>query len=240
MSKTKIQWATDVWNPVSGCTKISAGCANCYVEPTAEMRSKNPDPKVAHKYRNGFDLTLHEHVLDVPRHWTRKTRERVFVCSMADLFHEAVPDIFLRQVFHVMRQASRHTFLVLSKRSERLAAWSDWPPNVLAGVTVESADYLDRVDHLRSCAARRRFLSLEPLLGPLDEMNLRGIDWAIIGGEKAPKATARPMKLDWFRSIRDQCSAADLPVFIKQITAKGRKVKFEKWPEDLKVRQLFK
>jgi protein gp37 len=166
-------------------------------------------------YRNGFKLTLQEHMLELPLKW--KTPQVIFVNSMSDLFHRDVPDEYIQRVFNVMRRASRHRFQVLTKRSQRLARLSksiDWPANVWMGVSVESAAYQFRIDHLRETDARVKFLSLEPLLGPLPALNLRRIDWAIVGGESGPGA--RPMNGEWVIDIRNQCKDAGVPFFFKQ------------------------
>jgi protein gp37 len=166
-------------------------------------------------YRNGFQLTLHEHVLDVPLRW-RQPRI-IFVNSMSDLFHEKVPFDFIQKVFNVISRASHHRFQVLTKRSERLSQLSHelpWPANLWMGVTVENADYISRIDDLRKTGATIKFLSLEPLLSPIPQLNLEGIDWVIVGGESGPGA--RTMNCEWVIDIRDQCIAAELPFFFKQ------------------------
>jgi protein gp37 len=206
-----IEWTETTWNPLTGCTKISPGCKHCY----AERMSLRLQAMGQANYANGFDLTLHEHMLEVPLRW-RKSR-LVFVNSMSDLFHKDAPEEFILRVFDVMRRASWHVFQVLTKRADRLAKLSpriDWPDNVWMGVSVERADYLFRIDHLRQTGAKVRFLSLEPLLGPLPGMDLKGVDWVIVGGESGPGA--RPMKEQWVRDIRDQCLAAEVPFFFKQ------------------------
>jgi protein gp37 len=211
VSTTSIEWTEATWNPLTGCTKVSPGCQHCY----AERMAKRLRGMGQANYANGFELTLHEHMLDVPLRW-RKPR-RIFVNSMSDLFHKSVPDEFILRVFDVMRRADWHTFQVLTKRSDRVAKLSPriaWPDNVWMGVSVERADYAFRIAHLRQTAARTRFLSLEPLLGPLPELDLTGIDWVIVGGESGPGA--RPMRKQWVADIRDQCRAADVAFFFKQ------------------------
>jgi protein gp37 len=206
-----IEWTETTWNPLTGCTKISPGCKHCY----AERMSLRLQAMGQANYTNGFDLTLHEHMLEVPLRW-RKPR-LVFVNSMSDLFHKDAPEKFILRVFDVMRRASWHAFQVLTKRSDRLAKLSsriDWPDNVWMGVSIERADYLFRIDHLRQTGAKVRFLSLEPLLGPLPGMNLEGVDWVIVGGESGPGA--RPIQEKWVKDIRDQCLAAEVPFFFKQ------------------------
>ncbi len=211
MGKSSIEWTEATWNPLTGCTKISPGCKNCYAERMARRLQAMGQPN----YVNGFDLTLHEHVLEAPLKW--KKPQTVFVNSMSDLFHEDVPVDFIQRVFDVMRRANWHRFQVLTKRSRRLAELSprvDWPGNVWMGVSVERADYAFRIDHLRQTEARVRFLSLEPLLGPLEGLDLEGVHWVIVGGESGPGA--RPMREEWVTSIRDQCKAAAVSFFFKQ------------------------
>ena len=208
---SKIEWTESTWNPVTGCTKISAGCQNCY----AERMAKRLHAMGVDNYRNGFEVTLHSHVLNKPLSW--KQPQTIFVNSMSDLFHELVPDYFIQNIFDVMRKASWHRFQVLTKRSERLLHLNqsiDWPENVWMGVTVENADCMYRIEHLRNTGAIIKFLSLEPLLGPLHKMNLENIDWVIAGGESGPGA--RPIEADWVRDIRDQCVKSKTPFFFKQ------------------------
>lgn len=211
MGRSAIEWTESTWNPVTGCDKISPGCAHCYAERMAHRLQA-----MGHeRYANGFSLALHEELLDLPLRW--KKPQTIFVCSMSDLFHDDVPSEFIDKVFKVMRQASWHQFQVLTKRSRRLLDWNrsiDWPNNVWAGVSVERADYTFRIDQLRQTGARIRFLSLEPLLGPLPNLDLRGIDWVIVGGESGPGA--RPMKEEWVIDIRDQCRASKVAFFFKQ------------------------
>lgn len=210
-TQSSIEWTEATWNPITGCTKISAGCKHCYAERMALRLQAMGQPN----YVNGFQLTLHPHMLDRPLGW--KKPQMVFVNSMSDLFHEDVPAAFIQQVFAVMREASWHTFQVLTKRAERLAqldAELDWPGNVWMGVTVEHWDVVDRIDWLRQTRAAVKFLSLEPLLGPLPDLNLAGVDWVIVGGESGPGA--RPMAKAWVEDLRDQCLAAQIPFFFKQ------------------------
>ena len=206
-----IEWTESTWNPVTGCTKISPGCKHCYAERMAErlqaMGQRN--------YRNGFALTLQPHMLELPLTWKRP--QTIFVNSMSDLFHEDVPEAFLQRVFDVMRRAHWHSFQVLTKRADRLAeldAQIDWSPNVWMGVSVETAEYKARIDALRGTRAAVKFLSLEPLLGPLANLHLRGMDWVIVGGESGPGA--RPMDPAWVLDLRDQCRKARVPFFFKQ------------------------
>lgn len=206
-----IEWTESTWNPLTGCTKISPGCKHCYAERMSLRLKAMGQPN----YRNGFRLTLHEDALEIPLRWTKP--QYVFVNSMSDLFHEDVPEEFIQQVFDVMRRARIHQFQVLTKRSERLRKLSpsnDWPVNVWMGVSVENVDYTFRIDDLRRTGAQIKFLSLEPLLGPIPALNLNGIDWVIVGGESGPGA--RPLDPRWVTGIRDQCQSAEVPFFFKQ------------------------
>jgi len=210
-SRSAIEWTESTWNPVTGCTKISEGCLNCY----AERMARRLHMMSQEKYRNGFAVTCHPHTLELPLTWRRP--QTVFVNSMSDLFHFAVPTEFIKRVFEVMVRAKRHRFQVLTKRSERLAELAvdlPWPENVWMGVTVESARHMDRIDRLRTVPAAVRFLSLEPLLGPMPDLDLRQIDWVIVGGESGPGA--RPMHPEWVTAIRDLCQLFDVPFFFKQ------------------------
>lgn len=206
-----IEWTEATWNPVTGCTKVSPGCAHCYAERMTRRLKAMGQPK----YANGFKLTTHPACLDQPLSW--KKPRMIFVNSMSDLFHKGVPPSFIQDAFDVMRQASQHTFQVLTKRSRRLLELNpeiDWPDNVWMGVSVENRDYTFRIDHLRKTSAYVKFLSLEPLLGPLPHPDLSGIDWVIVGGESGPGA--RPMAEEWVVDIRNQCVASDVPFFFKQ------------------------
>ena len=208
---SSIEWTQSTWNPVTGCTKVSPGCAHCYAERMARRLKAMGQPN----YICGFEVALHRHMLELPMLW--KKPQAVFVNSMGDLFHRDVPESFIFEVFDVMRRASWHRFQLLTKRSDRLAELDsrlDWPGNAWMGVTVENADYLFRIDHLRSTGANIKFLSCEPLLGPLDNLNLSGIDWVIVGGESGPGA--RPIEQSWVIEIRDQCRNASVPFFFKQ------------------------
>ena len=211
MSASRIEWTEVTWNPVTGCSRISAGCVNCYAERMARRLQAMGQPN----YARGFQVATHEQMVDRPLARTRPST--VFVNSMGDLFHEDVPADFVARVFATMDAAHWHTFQVLTKRSGRLAALAavlPWPGNVWAGVSVESGDYVRRIDDLRSVPAAVRFLSLEPLLGPLPALDFTGIDWVIVGGESGPGA--RPMDPDWVREIRDQCLSAGVHFFFKQ------------------------
>ena len=208
---SKIEWTQATWNPVTGCTKVSPGCAHCYAETFAERFRGVP----GHPYEVGFDLTLRPERLKLPLKW--KDSRLIFVNSMSDLFHEDVPESYVAQVFETMREASWHRFQVLTKRPERAAqlahSLSPWPANVWMGTSVENQRWTTRIDDLRRIDAATRFLSCEPLLGPL-ALDLAGIHWVIVGGESGPKA--RPMKQEWAESIRAQCEAAGVPFFFKQ------------------------
>lgn len=211
MARSHIEWTESTWNPLTGCTKISPGCKFCYAERMAKRLHGMKQPR----YENGFNLTIHEDVLQLPLLW-RKPR-RIFVNSMSDLFHEDVPLSFIQRAFDIMREAPWHQFQILTKRSERLRGLSDkleWPNNVWMGVSVERKDYAFRIDDLRSTGAFVKFLSLEPLLGPLPNLDLRSIDWVIVGGESGPKA--RPMKKEWVLDIKRQCRGSDVAFFFKQ------------------------
>lgn len=206
-----IEWTNATWNPVTGCTKISPGCKNCYAERMAKRLKAMGVPQ----YRDGFKVTLQPDSLQLPLNW-RKPR-LIFVNSMSDLFHKDVPLSFIRQVFDVMQAASQHTFQVLTKRPEIAAEFSrdlPWPENVWVGTSIESAIYTHRIKTLAKIPAHVRFLSIEPLIGPIPRLPLRGIHWVIVGGESGPGA--RPMDADWVRRIRDRCLAQGVPFFFKQ------------------------
>lgn len=209
--KSAIEWTESTWNPVTGCTKISAGCLNCY----AERLAKRLHLMGQASYQNGFEVTLHERLLDYPL--KIKTPRTIFVNSMSDLFHEAVPDSFIIKVFEVMCNANWHSFQVLTKRAERMSELSGilpWKDNIWMGVTVENMDCIYRIQHLRETNAAVKFLSLEPLIGPLPDLDLSGVDWVIVGGESGPGA--RPMEIDWVREIRTSCLEYNVPFFFKQ------------------------
>jgi protein gp37 len=213
-----IEWTESTWNPVTGCKKISPGCKHCYAERMAERLQTMGQPN----YRNGFTLTLQPHMLELPLRW--KKPQTIFVNSMSDLFHRDVPLLYINQVFDVMRRAHWHRFQVLTKRAERLAQLNPklaWAPNIWMGVSVEDDKYRGRIDHLRATSSFVKFLSLEPLLGPLPKLDLKGIDWVIVGGESGPKA--RPMDPSWATDLRDQCRRAKVPFFFKQWGGKNKK-----------------
>ena len=206
MAQSSIEWTEQTWNPVTGCTKISPGCKFCYAERfAARLHSMGVE-----NYRNGFKLTLHPHMI---------------VNSMSDLFHKDVPEKFILAVFETMNKAHWHQFQILTKRPERVLEMNKklrWAPNIWMGTSVENEDYMDRIDFLRKTSAKIKFLSLEPLLGPLPDMNLKKIDWVIVGGESGLKA--RPMKLEWVLDIQEQCQLADVPFFFKQWGGKNKKL----------------
>lgn len=268
MQKTSIEWASASYNPVTGCTRVSPGCGmalpghdsephgQCYAETFAERWRGVP----GHPYERGFDVQLRPERLEQPLHW--KKPARIFVCSMADLFHADVPATYIEQVWDVMARANWHRFMVLTKRAERLervvkSIYDQWYdlfmplPNIWCGVSVETPTYYSRIRHLQRTPAVVRFLSLEPLLAPLPNLPLEGIGTVIVGGESGPGA--RPMEEDWARDIIAQCRAAGTAVFCKQMgavwarehqarDAEGRRdVKghaMENWPEDLRIREM--
>ena len=214
---SSIEWTESTWNPITGCTKVSPGCKFCY----AERMAKRLKAMGSTNYENGFKLALHKHVLELPITW--KKPQTIFVNSMSDLFHKNVPLEFIQKMFDVMNKAYWHKFQILTKRSERLfeldplltrlgrASWTD---NIWMGVSVENQNYTYRIDHLRYTNAKVKFLSIEPLLGPIPDLNLKGINWVIVGGESGPKA--RPIKKDWVVDIKNQCQREEIPFFFKQ------------------------
>jgi protein gp37 len=211
MAKSSIEWTEATWNPLTGCRKISPGCKHCYAERLASRLQAMGQPN----YENGFKLTLHPQMLVRPLSW--KKPQMVFVNSMSDLFQEGVPLDYIREVFAIMHQASWHQFQILTKRAERLEKLSsklDWPENVWMGVSVESEKYSFRIRHLQKTRAHIKFLSLEPLLGPLKWLDLEDIDWVIVGGESGPGS--RSMREEWVLDIRDQCQKVGVPFFFKQ------------------------
>ncbi|HEY0683788.1 MAG TPA: phage Gp37/Gp68 family protein [Steroidobacter sp.] len=208
---SNIEWTEHTWNPITGCLKISQGCKNCY----ADRMAKRLKAMGAARYANGFEPTLHWDLIEAPRGW--KKPRLVFVNSMSDLFQDDVPEEFIQRVFSTMEACPQHTFQILTKRSERLrhlATHLRWPPNVWMGVSVENARVMHRVTDLAAVPAVVRFLSCEPLIGPLEDIPLESIDWVIVGGESGPRA--RPMKEEWVRSIQEQCRAAAVAFFFKQ------------------------
>ncbi|QHZ55776.1 phage Gp37/Gp68 family protein [Brevibacillus sp. FSL L8-0520] len=210
-TNSTIEWTEATWNPVTGCTKISEGCRHCYAAAMAKRLVAMNNPR----YKNGFNVTLHHDLIELPLKW--KKPKRIFVNSMSDLFHKDVPDDFILQVFETMEKASWHTFQILTKRSDRLAELAPhlpWPKNVWQGVSVENESVSFRIEDLRKVPSHVRFLSLEPLLGPLDHLDLTDIHWVIVGGESG--AGARPMQEEWVRSIRNQCDEQKVAFFFKQ------------------------
>jgi len=210
-ARSSIEWTGSTWNPVTGCSKISPGCKHCY----AERMAKRLKAMGSQNYLNSFSLTLHPHVLYAPLTWRKP--QMIFVNSMSDLFHDDVPLEFIENIFNIMKRASHHHFQILTKRAERLEelnSYLPWPDNVWMGVSVENADYLSRIDCLQKTHARIKFVSCEPLLGPLSELNLNGIDWVIVGGESGP--SARIMKPEWVTEIRNNCTTWNVPFFFKQ------------------------
>ena len=229
MATSTIEWTQATWNPTTGCSKISPGCKFCY----AERMSGRLEAMGIPKYVHGFQVAQHEDTLDMPLRW--KKPKLIFVDSMSDLFHEEIPFAFIEKVFVVMQHARWHQFQLLTKRSERLMQLSpslDWSKNIWMGVSVENQDHTFRIDHLKRCAAATKFLSLEPLLGPLPDLELEGINWVIVGGESGPGA--RPLHEEWVIDVRDQCLNADVPFFFKQwggVNKKrsGRLLQGEEW-----------
>lgn len=229
--KSAIEWTDATWNPVTGCTKVSPGCKNCYAERLAARLHAMGNPR----YQNGFEVTLHEDQLTLPLRW--KQPRKIFVNSMSDLFHEEVPDDFIIKAFKIMERADWHFFQILTKRADRLADLAlklPWPSNVWQGVSVENADHTSRVSALLKVPAAVRFISVEPLLGPIPNLPLKGISWVIVGGESGPHH--RPIEKGWVRGIRDQCRRAKVPFFFKQWggttpKAGGRSLDGRTWSE---------
>lgn len=208
---SKIEWTEATWNPVTGCSKISHGCTNCYAERLANRLQSMGNPR----YKNGFNITLHNDLIDLPLTW--KKPRTIFVNSMSDIFHEEIPLEFIEAIFNTMVKANNHIFQVLTKRSRRmveLASKLPWPENVWMGVTVENTETINRINDLKQIPAKIKFISAEPLLSNLPDIPLKNIDWVIAGGESGPGA--RPMYPDWVRSLRDQCQTAGVSFFFKQ------------------------
>ena len=208
---SRIEWTEATWNPVTGCSKVSPGCAHCYAETFAERWRGLP----GHPYQQGFDLRLWPERLEVPLRWRRP--RTIFMNSMSDLFHEEIPTEYIAKIFDVMQRAEWHVFQVLTKRPERLEALAEdlpWPPNVWMGVSIENRRFVHRADHLRRTPAQIKFISAEPLLGPLGRLDLSGIHWLIAGGESGPRH--RPMKVEWARDLRDRCAEENVAFFFKQ------------------------
>lgn len=241
MAQTKIEWTELTWNPTTGCDKISAGCKFCY----AEVMSRRLKAMGVEKYKNNFKITTHKDELGLPYTW--KNSKIVFVNSMSDLFHKKVPIEFIQKVFKVMNENPQHVFQVLTKRADLLLEYDKakllkWSHNIWMGVSVEDERVKDRIDFLRKTKARTKFLSLEPLIGPLPKMNLKKMDWVIVGGESGRKP--RPMNPDWVLDIQEQCDKADVAFFFKQWggTNKkktGRKLKGRTWDEMPEFPEMF-
>lgn len=242
MAQSRIEWTELTWNPVTGCTKISAGCKFCY----AEVMAKRLKAMGVEKYKDGFNVAIHESVLEDPYKW--KNSKIVFVNSMSDLFHPKVPIEFIQKVFKVMNENPQHVFQVLTKRSDLLLEYDQkkllkWTHNIWMGVSVEDKRVKHRIADLRKTKAKTKFLSLEPLIGPLEKMNLNKIDWVIVGGESGRKP--RPMNVDWVLDIQQQCDKADVAFFFKQWggTNKkktGRVLKGKTWDEMPEFPELFR
>ena len=218
MAKSTIEWTELTWNPSTGCTKISDGCKYCYAEVMARRLQAMGQPK----YKKGFRLTLHEDSLELPSSW--KKPRMIFVNSMSDLFHEEMPFGFIQKVFDVMNANPHHIFQVLTKRADVLAEYDhylNWTENIWMGVTIENKKYLDRLDELRFTSAFIKFLSCEPLLGPLDDLNLSGIDWVIVGGESG--RNPRPIQKKWVEQIQYECQTQNVSFFFKQWGGRNKK-----------------
>jgi protein gp37 len=217
---SSIEWTEATWNPVTGCSKISAGCANCYAERMARRLKAIGLPN----YSRGFEVALHEHLTNLPLKW--RMPKMIFVNSMSDLFHEKVPDDFIARVFDIMNRASWHRFQILTKRSGRLSQMSPilpWADNIWMGVTVEDQKCAFRIDHLRKTPAKIKFLSMEPLLGPISDLDLTGVHWVIVGGESGPRA--RPLNSEWVMDIKAKCQESKIPFFFKQWGGTNKKKK---------------
>lgn len=218
MAQSSIEWTEMTWNPTTGCTKISAGCKFCY----AEVMSKRLKAMGVEKYRDAFKVRIHPEALSIPYTW--KSSKVVFVNSMSDLFHKDISPGFIKQVFHVMNDNPQHVFQVLTKRAERLFELHKelkWTHNIWMGVSVENDKVIDRIDFLRKTRAKVKFLSIEPLIGPLEKLNLKKIDWVIVGGESGHNP--RPMNPEWVLDIQEQCEKADVPFFFKQWGGRNKK-----------------
>lgn len=249
--RSAIQWTGATWNPTTGCDRTSPGCDNCYALALAGRLKRMGQPKYQGDGNPktsgpGFGITMHEDVLDVPKRW--RAARLIFVNSMSDLFHENVPLDFIKRVFDVMAETPRHTYQVLTKRSQRLAAIAtqlDWPSNVWMGVSIENERYAFRARHLLAVPAKVRFVSCEPLVGPLPSLDVAGLDWVIIGGESGKHA--RPLELSWVRALHAACTTADVALFVKQLGTAWSFAEgygrthggdWDLWPSDLRVRQM--
>ncbi|MFN0016351.1 MAG: DUF5131 family protein [Saprospiraceae bacterium] len=240
MAHSSIEWTQQTWNPTTGCTKISQGCKYCY----AEVMARRLHAMGLEKYENGFDLTLHPDELEKPRKWKPSV---IFVNSMSDLFHEKVPLEFIKRVFKVMNECPQHHFQVLTKRAELAAEYSsflNWTPNIWMGVSVEDQKVVSRIDFLRNIGAHVKFLSLEPLIGPLPNLDLRDIDWVIVGGESGHRP--RPMKPEWVQDLLSQCQKGNVAFFFKQWGGRNKKTTgrelngqtYDQYP--VKIQKAFK
>lgn len=217
-SVSSIEWTDATWNPIIGCTKVSQGCKYCYAEVFAERFRGVP----GHFFEQGFDIRLVPSKLEEPLKWTKP--RKIFTCSMSDVFHEKVPTDYIKQIFEVMERADHHIFQVLTKRSSRLVELKNqlpWPDNIWMGVSVENQETLQRARDLSQIPAKIKFLSLEPLLGPISRLPLKKIDWVIVGGESGVKA--RPMNLEWAKKIRDECKQKNVAFFLKQLGGRRNK-----------------
>lgn len=243
MQKSSIEWTETTWNPVTGCTKISPGCAHCYAETFAERWRGI----AGHHYEQGFDMRLWPERLEQPLRW--RAPRRIFVNSMSDLFHPAVPDEYIEQVFDVMVRADRHVFQVLTKREDRLADLAPhlpWPRNVWVGVTIENRRFVHRADRLREVPAAVRFVSAEPLLTEISKLDVTGIDWVIAGGESGPGA--RRLELTWVLELSERCTSAGTAFFMKQLGSvlakelgtRGKGTDLELFPPELRRREMPK
>ena len=240
MASSSIEWTEMTWNPTTGCNKLSAGCKFCY----AEVMSRRLQAMGVEKYKDNFKLRIHEKELELPYIW--KKPKVVFVNSMSDMFHKDVPVDFIQRVFKVMKENPQHVFQVLTKRADLLRyydseGWLEWTHNIWMGVSVEDKRVLKRMELLQQTGARVKFLSCEPLIGPLPGMDLRGIDWVIVGGESG--RTPRPMKREWVQDIKEQCRRSDTAFFFKQWggtnkKVAGRELDGQTWDEMPPIEQL--
>ena len=209
--KSKIEWTENTWNPVTGCTKISEGCVNCYANRMAQRLQKMGN----HKYKDGFNVTLHPDCLNDPVNW--KKSSLIFVNSMSDLFHKDVPFYYIKEIFRIMNATPQHTYQILTKRADILWRYSEelkWTDNIWQGVTVENQENIVRIDYLRKTSAKVKFISFEPLIGDVGKVDFQNIDWAIVGGESGWHA--RPMSVDWVLNIKEQCEMQNIPFYFKQ------------------------
>lgn len=215
---SKIEWTEATWNPVTGCTKVSEGCRYCYAEKLALRLKAMNNPR----YLNGFDIALHDDALGDPLKWHKS--KMIFVNSMSDLFHEKIPISFIEKVFKIIRISNHHIFQILTKRSERLlelAPLLNWPENLWMGVTVEMSEFTYRISHLKQTPAKIKFISFEPLLDNINKLDLKGIDWVIVGGESGPKS--RIIRKEWVINIKDRAIDNEVPFFFKQWGGKNKK-----------------